>query len=522
MLRALVRFHAVHRPIRSSPYPRQGPRRSPGALWRRTGRGLAALALVGAGWLLPATAQVARADGPQPNAPWAQQKGDGSRTGRSTLTGPAVPTAQAWRYVTNNPIVSGPVVAPDGMIYFGTENFRVWALRPDGTQRWVYELPGTGNYLPPSYLLLDHLGHVVFGTDNGYVIGLQTDVTDSNPKEAWQFDTRNAPYGTVDPQSVRAAPGASDNTGRTYFGTEAGTLYELDNGSFAGVHRAEGEGAVRAGAAVTPDGTVIWGNARGSLYGDRSSGGNKWRVVLDGAISTTPATGGDSTTYVATDAGSVFAITTDGQQRWRVSPSEGKPLRGAPSLGPDGTIYVGADNGRLYALDPASGATKWSFATQGPLTAAATVGADGLIYLGSNDSRLYVLAPDGRLQTDFQMDGPIDRASPAIGAGGTLYVGTRSGTLYALKSGTPSTPSTPPPATTTPPPATGEPGVATAAAPPGFSFVRCATGRVYALTADRTIGAYVTDPAAIGTSPILQSSDTVPPEAIAAVCGSGR
>ena len=68
--------------------------------------------------------------------------------------------------------------------------------------------------------------------------------------------------------------------------------------------------------------------------------------------------------YAGTEPGSLYAIQTDGKQLWNVKPS-GRALRGGPSIGTDGTIYVGDDGGTLHAINPANGATKWTFVTGG-------------------------------------------------------------------------------------------------------------------------------------------------------------
>ena len=484
------------------------------ALARRASLGMAALALAGAAWLVPA---VASADGPQPGSPWPQLKRDGPRTGVAAANGPTNPTA-AWRYGTGSAIMSGPVIAADGTIYVGTENARVVAVTPSGQQKWSYDLPDGGGGAP-AYLALNARGHVVFGTQNGYIIGLQTD-----GKEEWRFDTRNAPYGSDEFQAVRGAAGGGANSGRMYFGTERGLVYELEDGAFAGIRRAEQDGAVRAGTAITPDGTLIWATLGRAVYGGALGGGDKWRLVLDGAILATPLAGAQSMVYVVTDKGSVYAInSTNGEQRWRVTPGEAKQMRAAPVLGSDGSILVGGDEGRLFALDPATGATRWTYGTPAALAVAPAVGANGLIYLPSNDGNLYVLTAAGQLLSKVNVDGTFDGSSPAIGADGTVYVGTRgSNSLFAFKEGTP----IPIPAGGAAPAAVAVvvPAPATAQVPEGlaFVFVRCSSGRVYAITGNRTIGDYVTSPAAIGNAAILQVSDTVSQALIDAVCGAGR
>src|SRR5262249_30240188 len=51
----------------------------------------------------------------------------------------------AWEYLTNDLAFdtrhsrgSCPAVAPDGTIYFGTFTGRLWAVRPDGSRKWIF------------------------------------------------------------------------------------------------------------------------------------------------------------------------------------------------------------------------------------------------------------------------------------------------------------------------------------------------------------------------------------------------
>jgi len=53
-----------------------------------------------------------------------------------------------------------------------------------------------------------------------------------------------------------------------------------------------------------------------------------------------------------------------------------------------------------------------------------------------------------------------------------------------------------------------------------FPYIRCASGQVYRLNGDNSIGTYVPDPETVGTSPILQASNFVSADAIRGICGS--
>jgi outer membrane protein assembly factor BamB len=392
---------------------------------------------------LPAPPRAA-ADGPPAGAPWPQFKQGGTKASLATASGPFTPV-QAWQFALGNPIIRGPVIGPDGVIYVGTENNRIHAIRKDGTFKWTFVVEGGGTLTHP---IVNSRNQVVAGTEAGFVVGIKEDGT-----QAWLFDLASAPYsdGRV---PFRSHPALSPLYPHLLIGADNGNVYELDEGgSFRGVRRARGP--IRAGAAVTGEGTLVWASTdERAVYGGLAAGGDKWRVSLDGDVSSTPAVGADHTIYVATEAGSLYALTpATGAQRWRVKIDTARPLRSSPAVGPDGTVYIGTDEGRLFAISPQDGSVRWSYGAPGAITNAPAVGANGLIYVASSDGTVAVLNPrDGTVRATFRTNGPIDGSSPAIGADGTLYIGSRDGHLYALVEGAP-TPTPAPAATPTPVPA---------------------------------------------------------------------
>jgi outer membrane protein assembly factor BamB len=100
----------------------------------------------------------------------------------------------------------------------------------------------------------------------------------------------------------------------------------------------------------------------------------------------------------------------------------------SPAIGPDGTIYVGSKYQRVYALDPADGARKWTFTTEGGVYGRPAIGPDGTIYVSSTHM-IYALNPTGAQKWTFKIKSAYTR--PAIGADGNIYVASDS-EVYAL------------------------------------------------------------------------------------------
>jgi outer membrane protein assembly factor BamB len=145
--------------------------------------------------------------------------------------------------------------------------------------------------------------------------------------------------------------------------------------------------------------------------------------------------------YVGSDDDHLYALDPDtGAVRWSFLAGPCKRAIGfgpeaarcdvdAVSIGPDGTIYAVADG--LYALD-AEGHLLWRFPLRTHCAAAPAVADDGTVYLGCQDGRLYAVAPGGTKRWDLRTGDDIDSA-PAIGADGTIYFGSDDHKLYAVR-----------------------------------------------------------------------------------------
>ncbi|WP_267643231.1 Ig-like domain-containing protein [Haloarchaeobius amylolyticus] len=123
---------------------------------------------------------------------------------------------------------------------------------------------------------------------------------------------------------------------------------------------------------------------------------------------------------------------------WSVNHSSYEGLNSPPTVG-DGTVFVGGRDGAgtrsVLAYDAATGAERWSYATDAELGAAPTY-ASGVVYAGQNYGRIHALnASTGERFWTFDAGGSLGGLTLADD---TLYVTADdgSGVLYALNATT--------------------------------------------------------------------------------------
>jgi outer membrane protein assembly factor BamB len=186
--------------------------------------------------------------------------------------------------------------------------------------------------------------------------------------------------------------------------------------------------------AMAPDGTLHVVDDLGYLYGINPDGSQKWRHTLTGyGTFSAPAVGTDGTVYVGDDFGYVYAVTASGTRKWRATTLDW--IEASPAIGPDGTVYVRSEEGRLHAINPDTGAIKWSFRLGDTATrtySSPVVAPDGTIYCAGSDNKLYAITANGTQKWSYATD--FIYSSPAIASDGTIYFGVAAPTrrLFAL------------------------------------------------------------------------------------------
>lgn len=308
-------------------------------------------------------------DGPMDSA-WPMLSHDVAHTGRSPYSTSNNSGKELWRVKGNwaGAVQCSPIIDNNKNIYFGTKGTELFALYPDGTQKWHFQANGMIWGTPA---LADNGD--IYCTTWGGLGYLQTITQDGT--ERWRFDQES---------SSASAPN------------------------------------------IGSDGTIYFG-AGNNIFAVNPSGTEKWRYTTDHIVMGSPAIGLDGNIYIGSGDYYFYALNPNGTLRWRFN--TGGEIKGSASIAPDGTIYVPSFGGYFYALYP-NGTMKWKASTGGIIASAGVALAqDRTIYVGTEILRAYY--PDGTLKWSADVQGDIYGTVPAVSAEGTIYV-SAGGSLVAV------------------------------------------------------------------------------------------
>ncbi|HJQ83809.1 MAG TPA: PQQ-binding-like beta-propeller repeat protein, partial [Candidatus Binatia bacterium] len=239
-----------------------------------------------------------------------------------------------------------------------------------------------------------------------------------------------------------------DDRGRVYFGSGDGKLYALDaaTGAPAWIFGADPASVTRAfidwfegNVAIGADGTLYVPNDNFLTYAlDRVTTAVRWRFQTADQTWSLPAVdaargrlfiGNNSLLTILGD--NTFSLdAATGATRWSTATDGSIPA--SPLLTPDGQIVAGGFDGFVRAYDQETGALRWSFGARDHVYASPAALPDGTIVQAAADGTVYALAPaDGRVVWQFDTRDAI-RSSPAVDGDGNVYVGSGEGRLFVL------------------------------------------------------------------------------------------
>lgn len=276
---------------------------------------------------------------------------------------------EEWTYATGELIVSSAGMAADGAVFFGSSDYKLHALNPDGSLRWTFL---TGDWID-STPAVGKDGTVYFGGWDNFIYALNPDGS-----LRWSYETGSAVIGS---------PVLVD--GRVIVGSLDGFCYALDaaNGNFVWAYLADTE---LHASPLHADGRIYLAGYDATLHCvDAANGEQLW-----------------------------FADTAD--LRPMLTPTTQHRILAAPVRTADGSILFASGSGLLFAFDPI-GDLLWTFEANAEIDSAPVIDSAGEIYFGCRDGLLYNLTSDGFLDWAASV-GRVYYSSPAIGRGNIIYL----------------------------------------------------------------------------------------------------
>lgn len=311
-----------------------------------------------------------------------------------------------WEFETFPGVRTTPAIASDGTIYFGSDNYCIYALHPDGTLKWKY-LTESWVFSSPA---IGPKGNIYIGSVDGNLYSLTPDGL-----LRWKYNTSEISSSN----GIWSSPAIGKND-IIYFGSTNDTLYALNlDGDKLWTFTTGNQ--ILSSPAIDAYGNVYFGSNDSTLYSLGRSGELLWSFKTQGPIwFSSPAISSDGTIYIAADDSILYSLSKDGKLNWKYF--LGGVVGNSPTIDENGVIYVGtlSYDWTLYAINP-NGTKKWEFGRGEGFNSSATIGYDGTIYVGSNSTGLSAINPDGTTKWTTLV-GPSE-GSPVITQDSSILIG---------------------------------------------------------------------------------------------------
>jgi outer membrane protein assembly factor BamB len=279
----------------------------------------------------------------------------GILTAMDTRTGNKI-----WEFPTGAGITASPAVDSKGTIYIGSLDGRLYAVRPDGKQKWSYdEVPPDGSIHATPALSQDERT-VYFG--HAMVCGgpAQDPCPDPVPNYALvAADTRNGRFKwqfPIDGQ-IWGSPMVSPDDGSIIFPS-----FNQDGPNY--------------------------------VYSVSPAGRENWHFPINNFSNSIPSVGPDGTVYVGefftVPTTSLYAINPDGRTlKWQFELAGNINYQSSVALINGGGTLVfgtygnqGLVTGKVYALDAEDMSVQWTYDAGNVIQASVAVSPDGQIFFG--------------------------------------------------------------------------------------------------------------------------------------------
>ncbi len=327
-----------------------------------------------------------------------------------------------WNFKLPGLMNSSIAVSPDGTIYAGCDDNRLYAVK-DGKKLWEYD---TGTWVR---------AQVSLGPDGTvFTGGGKTIHAVKDGKKLWDFSLEPRFQRGCDRdfsgsiEYIKAGP-----DGTVYMGDDYGTIYALKDGKK--LWSKETDGSCDYACAPDPvpgtDGLVYSGSYRRTLYAFKD-GEVAWEAKNMGS---NLLAGKDGVIYSTGGYPDSLYAMKDGVEVWKFP--IGGILLSPPIQGPDGTLYCAVNpplddrKGIATVFAIKDGAMQWRAKIKGHFESSPLLAQDGTV-LVSSEKRI-IAVKDGLPVWGFGDNDHYFRASPVQGEDGTFFAASHDGTIYALR-----------------------------------------------------------------------------------------
>lgn len=273
----------------------------------------------------------------------------GKLTALNTQTGEKI-----WEFQTEAAITSSPAVDSEGTIYIGSLDGILYAVLPDGTQKWSYNNVPTDSSIHSTPALSQDEGTVYFG--HAIVCGGPGQDPCPDPVPDYALIAVNTATGTLRWEfpiigHIWGSPMVSPYDGSIVFST-----FYLPGPNYV--------------YSISPEGI------------------ENWRYQIDSYSNGIPSIGPDGTVYVGEFTGgtnpSLYAINSDGTMKWQFNTETFNiNYQSSVALINGGkTLVFGTYTSEIYAIDADDMSIQWTYSAGNMIQASVAVSPDGQIFFG--------------------------------------------------------------------------------------------------------------------------------------------
>ena len=138
---------------------------------------------------------------------------------------------------------ASPAVGADGTVYIGANNSNMYAVHPDGSLKWIFEVERELAGIWTTPVLSPDGGTIYFGANKGGVYAVNTETG----ARTWQFPV----YGSIYASSVLDARGV------LYTASTIEHVYAVDSARGEQIWDYDAHNAVWSAPSIRPDGTLV-------------------------------------------------------------------------------------------------------------------------------------------------------------------------------------------------------------------------------------------------------------------------